>query len=69
MANIPTSTPAPAANAAPVLKKARVLLRIIVNGVIYEPNQLLEAEESVIRSLTGQVDAHPDAVAYCEANK
>lgn len=49
--------------------KARVLSKLTLNGKTYEPDQLIQAEERVIRSLVGQVDPHPDAVAYCEGNK
>lgn len=46
--------------------KARVLSKITVNGVTYEPNQLIEVDQITLKSLEGQVDPHPDAVAYCE---
>ena len=52
-----------------VTKKARVLLTITVNGVTYEPNQLVEVDPITLKSLEGKVDPHPDAVAYCEGNK
>ena len=51
------------------LKKARVLLRIEVNGVVYEPDQIIEVDDALLKSLAGQVDPHPDAVAYCKGNK
>ena len=52
-----------------VTKKARVLLAITVNGAAYRPDQIIEADERTINALVGQVDPHPDAVAYCEGNK
>ena len=33
------------------------------------PNQLIEVDEQTINALVGQVDPHPDAVAYCEGLK
>jgi hypothetical protein len=49
--------------------KARVLSKITVNGITYEPNQLIEVDPILLKSLDGQVDPHPDAVAYIEGNK
>lgn len=46
--------------------KARVLCAVTVNGVQYQPDDLIEAEAEVIAGLGGSVDPHPDAVAYCE---
>ncbi|SCX93961.1 hypothetical protein SAMN05216420_101392 [Nitrosospira sp. Nl5] len=50
-------------------KKARVLLALSVNGVAYQPNQIIEADDDLLNALVGQVDPHPDAVAYCEGIK
>jgi hypothetical protein len=50
-------------------KKARVLSMLTLNGVTYQPNQLIEADEQTINALVGQVDPHPDAVAYIEGLK
>jgi hypothetical protein len=49
--------------------KARVLSKITVNDITYEPNQLVEVDQITLKSLEGKVDPHPDAVAYCEGNK
>lgn len=50
-------------------QKARVLVAVTVDGVRYEPDHVIEADQEVIESLYGQVDPHPDAVAYIEGNK
>lgn len=49
--------------------KARVLSKITVNGITYEPDQLIEVDPISLKSLVGHVDPHPDAVAYCEGIK
>ena len=49
--------------------KARVLSKITVNDITYEPNQLVEVDPITLKSLEGKVDPHPDAVAYCEGTK
>jgi hypothetical protein len=51
------------------IKKARVLTKITVNGTVYEPDQIIEGDDALLKSLAGQVDSHPDAVAYIEGNK
>lgn len=54
---------------AKVTKKARVLSALTLNGVAYRPDQIIEADEQTINALVGQVDPHPDAVAYIEGIK
>lgn len=49
--------------------KARVLSKITIDGVAYEPDQIVEVDQSLLGSLGSHVDPHPDAVAYCEGNK
>lgn len=72
-ANKPASDPAtppeqpPVPAAAPILKKACVLSAFPLNGVTYQPGQIIEADADVIAGLGAQVDAHPDAVAYRES--
>ena len=51
------------------IKKARVLTRITVNGAVYKPDQIIEGDDALWKSLAGQVDPHADAVAYIEGNK
>jgi hypothetical protein len=49
--------------------KARVLSKITIDGVAYEPDQIVEVDPNLIESLGSHVDPHPDAVAYIEGNK
>jgi hypothetical protein len=48
------------------LTEARVLIDVTVGGELYLSGSLLTADADVIASLGDQVDAHPDAVAYCK---
>lgn len=47
-------------------KEARALVDVVVNDKPYRSGELLTADAEVIASLGDQVDAHPDAVAYCK---
>lgn len=55
--------------ASDAMVKARVLTRIYVDGVAVEPDAVIElpAEQLAYYVATGEVDRHPDAVAYAEA--
>lgn len=46
--------------------KARVLSKITIDGVMYEPDRIVEVDPASLESLMGHVDPHPDAVAYAE---
>lgn len=50
------------------IKQARVLCAFTFNGVEYKPDQVLEADQSVLDQLIGQVDPSPDAVKYALDN-
>lgn len=45
--------------------KARVLVALTVLDHHLSPNQVIEADESIIKMLADQVDKTPEAVAYC----
>lgn len=45
--------------------KARVLVAFELNGVAYHPDQLIELDQSLAKTLDGQIDADPSAVKYC----
>lgn len=49
--------------------RARVLTRIYVDGAPVEPDTVLELPAEQLRHYisTGEVDPHPDSVAYAEA--
>ncbi|SFM92695.1 hypothetical protein [Nitrosomonas communis] len=46
------------------IKQARVLCAFTFNGVEYKPDQIIEADQSVLGQLIGNVDPSPDAVQY-----
>lgn len=50
--------------------KVRVLCAIRVDGVQYQPNQVVDLPPAVAKSFAaeGQVDPHKDAIAYCVRN-
>lgn len=50
--------------------KARVLLDVSIDGVIYRADQVVEFDEGLAKQAKegGQIDDHPDAVAYCLKN-
>lgn len=50
------------------LKKARVLLDCLIDGIAYRCNQLIEAEAAIIDKAEkdGVADSHPSAVAAAE---
>lgn len=47
---------------------ARVLVNLVDNGNLLEPNELCEGESALIKELeaAGKVDANKAAVAYCK---
>ena len=51
--------------------RARVLLRTVVDGVSYAPDDVIELDANEIAALadSGEVDPHPDAIAYAESLK
>ncbi len=50
------------------MKKARVLTALTIGGVIFQPNQVIEAEAGFIKSQGDSVDTSPAAVKYCLDN-
>lgn len=50
------------------IQKARVLVALTVLDQRLVPDQVIEADEAIIKVLAGQVDSSPDAVAYCLDN-
>jgi len=51
-----------------IMQKARVLVALTVLDQRLIPNQVIEADEAIIKELAGQVDPSPEAVAYCLDN-
>lgn len=47
-------------------KKVRVLAHISHDGEPHKPNAVLELTDAEIKAHGGDVDPHPDAVAYAE---
>lgn len=45
--------------------QARVLGGFTLDGVQYDPNDVIEGTPSLIKSLGSSVDADPQAVGYC----
>ncbi|PXV82487.1 hypothetical protein [Nitrosomonas eutropha] len=50
------------------MEKARVLVAFTVLDQLLNPNQVIEADEAIIKGLADQVDRSPEAVAYCLNN-
>lgn len=48
-------------------RKARVIVDFTYRGVPYRPDDLIEVEEDDLRMHRFEVDPHPDAVRYAEA--
>lgn len=46
-------------------QQARVLGGFTLDGVQYDPNDVIEAHPSIIQSMGNSVDADPVAVEYC----
>ena len=49
-----------------VLKKARVLVLVQIDGVTYQPGDVVEVDDRALFTLRASLDAHPEAVAYAE---
>lgn len=45
--------------------RARVLGGFTLDGVQYNPDDIIETDPKLIEQLGTSVDAHPDAVAHC----
>lgn len=48
-------------------KQLRILADTVVDGVTYKPNQVVELDDKVAKSIeaSGAADSNKDAVAYC----
>src|SRR5687768_16256859 len=66
--NVP-ETQTPETQEAGFPAEARVLVDVMVNGVLVRSGSLLVVDAEAIASLGDQVDAHPDAVAYCKSRE
>ncbi len=45
--------------------RARVLRDVMIDGVAYRCDQIIEGDAALIARHADALDAHPDAVAYC----
>ena len=48
------------------LNKARVLTRVVIDGVTYHPDDVVEVDDRTQFYQRTSLDAHPEAVAYAE---
>lgn len=56
--------------AAPVVEAVELVkVRVLAGCSLGQPDDVVEIDASLIDSLAGAVDAHPDAVAYAESLK
>jgi hypothetical protein len=46
-------------------KTARVLARTAIEGVFYEPNQLVTLDDKTLKLYSSDLDATAEAVSYC----
>ena len=51
------------------LQQAQVLGGFVLNGVQYNPNDIIEADPKIIKSLGTSVDSSREAVDYCLKQK
>lgn len=46
-----------------------VKVRVLAAGALGQINDVIEIDAALVEALAGDVDAHPDAVAYAESLK